>query len=395
MALFSNIYRLHSLDLAERRVFLRGDLNARLSGFGGVVDDSRLRAALPTLRHLLASRSKVVVGAHFGTPEEPAPSNAPRAVARRLSELLGHEVGLSDRDFWRHIKALEPGEIVLAPNLVEYPEECRNDAAFAAEIARSVDVYVGDDLRSAQNLWASVDALPRAVPSRGAGALLGSDLDMLELIAGTVPERPYVAVVGGSGFARRAALLWALLLRADALVLGGVVANTCLVARGVRLGASRYEADQVEAARAFLSAAEERGVAVHLPPDALVVRPEQGIDSLELRDIAALGPSEMIVDVGIRTCILYRDVIANAATLLWTGLLGIADREETQSGTYRAAQAVAMARHSLVFGERTVATLDALDLLPAFKSISRAGDAALSLMSGVILPGIESLRSVV
>src|SRR5437016_8513572 len=159
MALFANISRLDDLDVTERRVFVRADLNVPASSFGGVLDDTQLRAVLPTLRALLAKRAKVVVGAHYGHAQNPGPRNAVRCVARRLSELLGLEVGVLERDFAAQFELLGKRAVALTPNLIDYPEELENDAAFAQRVARSVDVFVGDDLRAARETWASVDAL--------------------------------------------------------------------------------------------------------------------------------------------------------------------------------------------------------------------------------------------
>jgi phosphoglycerate kinase len=394
VALFSNISRLPALDVDQRRVFLRADFDVPLSSFAGVEDDSLLRAALPTLRQLLAARSKLVIGAHYGSTARAAPSNAPRSVAGRLAELLGTSVSVLDRNFSSEIRLIGPGQIALTPNLLDYPEEIAGDQDFAEELARSIDVYVGDGLRAARESWASVVLLPRALASRGCGLQLGRDLEMLELLADPRPVRPYVAVVGGDGFARKAKLLWALLLRVDALLLGGVVANTCLAAQGWDPRLSAFEPDQLEAARTFLSAARERGVSVSMPRDALVIKPEVGLDSATQRAIHDLAADEAVVDIGLETCSEYREVLAAAGTALWNGLMGVADDDTTRGGTYRVAQAVpSSAGRSVVFGARSVAMAELLDLLAPFRYVSRGGEAALSFVSGTVLPGIESLRS--
>lgn len=394
MTLFSNIARLSALDLVERRVFLRADLNAALSSFGGVVDDTPLRAALPTLRHLLRLRAKVVLGAHYGEPSRVAPQNAAACVARRLAELLGHDVSLLSPSFAGEIALLENGEVALTPNLLELPEELSNDPAFAQRLARSLDAYVGDDVAAAAHGWATVDALPRCLVSRGAGLVLERELDMLELLADPAGQRPFAAVVGGDSFARKSRLLWSLLLRTDAMLLGGVVANTCLVASGWQPGVSTYEPDQLDAARAFLTAARAQGIAVHLPSDVLVLRPELGMSSLELRQIDAVRADEAVVDIGLDTCLAYREVLCMAVRVVWTGLMGVSTEHDLCSGTFRIAQAAtSSAQHTAVFGRRTVELADRLDVLKRFGYVSRGRAGSLSLMSGTVLPGIESLRS--
>lgn len=393
MALFSNIVRLSSLDVTGRRVFLRADFDLPFSVYGGVLDDTKLRAVLPTLRHLIAADCKVVIGTHYGSIETPAATQALRGVARRLSELLGRQVLELSRDFDREVSLLNKGDVALVPNLVEFPEEPANDVAFANRLASSLDVYVNDDLQSARENWTSVDALARAIPCRGAGLILGADLDALELWA-TSAHAPFVGVVGGDSFARKARLLWSLLLRANTLVLGGAVANTCLAAEGWQPGASLHEPAQLEAARNLLAAARQQGVEVHLPRDVLVMRRDVGMASLELRPIGPLGPHEAVVDIAVETCLAYKNVLRGAGVVVWNGLMGVCSEGDLQSGTYRVAQAIAASGgRTAVFGRRTVAMAELLNVVEPFGIVSRSGGAALPLMSGSALPGVESLRS--
>ena len=393
MSLFSNIQRLPQLDVSERRVFVRADLDVVVSSFGGVVDDTELRRALPTLRYLVNQRSKVIVGAHYGTAAQPAPENTPRCVARRLTELLGAEVVLLERDFAGQVGLLEPGQIALTPNLLDYSEELEGDAVFAHLLARSLDVYVGDGLRSAALSVASVTALPRALSLRGAGLRLAQELDLLELLADP-PAGRYVAVVGGDSFARKSRLLWALLLKADAVLLGGVVANTCLAAQGWRPGQSAVEVEQLDAARAWLDAARGSGVTVSMPQDALVVDPRIGLDSLISRDIQQVAEHEAVVDIGMKTCARYREALCYASTVVCSGLMGAEHSDATLAGTYRVWQAATTsAASTAIFGARSVATADRLDVLGPFGHAPSGGSASLALMSGTVLPGVESLRS--
>lgn len=391
MALFDDIRRLPELDVFERRVFVRADFDLPLTAFGGILDDARLRAALPTLRHLIEARARVIVGAHYGSPAAPASHSSVRSVARRLGELLGTDVGVLGDQFQLELGLLAPGQVALTPNLAERREELSNDLPFAHAVARAIDVYVGDATAAAANEWASVVALPAAVPSRGAGFVLAADLDTLELVTRRAPVRPYTALVGGDSFRRKATLLWALSMRVDTLLLGGAVANTCLAARGVAVGQSVYEPDELDAARALLDAAEARGVSVHLPLDVLV-RGAGG--ALERRSVDAVASDEAIVDVALDTCLAYRGVLGNSATVLWNGLLGTCDSDDTRSGTYRCAQVIApSAQHHAVFGSRTVAMAELLALTESFHYVSRSGQGALALLGGTIFPGVESLRT--
>jgi phosphoglycerate kinase len=392
MALFSNIPRLAGLDTFERRVFVRADLDVPLFSYGGVLDDTKLRALLPTLRSLQAKRARVVIGAHYGSPTEPGPSNAAACVARRLGQLLGQRVSLLSRDFVGELALLEPGDVALTPNLSTLPEEPANDAAFAQRLARSIDAYVNDDVVTSRLGWASVDALPRALTTRAAGHLLERDLELLESLTSASLPKPLVAIVGGDSFARKAHFLWTLLMRAEAIVLGGVVANTCLAARGWQPGQSRYEPEQLEAARAFLDAAEQHHVTVQLPVDALVLRPGAPLSSLEVRDIESVRSDEAVVDVAVRTCLGYKEVVRGAASVLWSGALGVADAPELCSGTYRVIAAIpSTVEKTVLIGGRTAALAEQLDLLDSFQVVS-SSSGALSLVSGTVLPGVEALR---
>lgn len=393
MALFSNILRLSELDATERRVLVRADLAPRFSSFGALLDDVGLRAALPTLRTLLSQRAKLVIGWHAEpTTTDAVPSNAAGSVARRMSELLGQPVALLGGNFSGEIAQLAPGEVALTPNLGELEGERTNDPAFALQVAKAIDVYVADDVRAAALPWASSDALPRLLPARGCGLELNHHLEMLELLATAKPVRPLVAAIGGDGFARRARLLWALLPRVDAFVLGGVLANTCLAALGQNVGASSVETTQIEPAREFLAAARAANVPVHLPVDALVLGAGAPLGALQLRSVDQIASEERIVDIAIETSLAYRDVLSGAGSVFWSGLMGTCGIDDLRSGTLRVAQAALSAPRSMIVGERTLAEAELMNVLDAFSLVARGGDAALALMSGSVLPGIEALR---
>jgi phosphoglycerate kinase len=216
---------------------------------------------------------------------------------------------------------------------------------------------------------------------------------MLELLTDSKPDRPYTAIVGGDSFARKAQLLWALLLRVDHVLLGGVVANTCLVAQGWQPGTSRYEASQVDAARVFLEAARAQGVTVHLPVDAVTMQWEAGLRSTERRLIHEVPQNEAVVDVGLETSLAYAEVLRASSTVLWNGLMGMGEAEELCGGTYRIGQAATTsAQRTAVFGKRTVAVGERLDVIAPFGFVSFGGEGALSMMGGTVLPGVEALR---
>ena len=395
MTVFDDVPRLRDLDVRGRRVFLRVDLGLPLSPHGAVLDDTRLREALPTIRGLLAQEAKVVIAGSYGPAGTTADSGASKGIASRLGELLGAEVGLLGERFWRDVASLHNAQIALAPDLADIPEEATNDPAFADRIARGFDVYVNDALRGSTEATASVDAVPRRMVSRGVGLQVDLAIRALKDFV-EVPTKPFAAAIGGRSVVRREALLRSLLATADTLVLGGVVANTFLVARAWSPGASVYEAAGVPLALEILREAAALGVAVMLPVDAVVAtrsRPDAS-PVYSVKKIADVGAEDAVADIAIETSLAYREVMTSSATVLWNGLMGDCSNDQTQSGSYRTAQAATEAsRYTMLVGDRTLAAARFFQLADYFRFEATGGDAMLALLRGDVLPGLEALRT--
>lgn len=376
---FPDILRFSKLDLAGRRVFLRVDLVTPQAGLGR---DPVLGGLQNTIAALLELRCKVVVA---GDADEP--STLP-GVIRELSSLLKQPVSQLGRDFTSEISAMKAGQVALTPSLMNYAEERTNDTRWAAKIAQVVDVYVNEAPRGSREVRATTVALPRLLPSRGAGPLLGRDLDMTRDFV-DLPTSPYVAVVGGSNLASKLPSLLSLLDRVHALLLGGPIANTFLVASGWRPRATSYEPEALAAATQVLERARARGVQLLLPVDGLI--PSAG-ETYECRALSELAEGEAVVDIGHETWNAYCDVLATADTVLWSGALGQTTPVPLMQGTREVAEVAAQATYSGIVGQDTLAMASAFGLTSKISWRATSGDAALELMAGIVSPGIESLR---
>jgi phosphoglycerate kinase len=397
LPLFSNIPRLATLDLAGRRVFVRCDFDVPRSPHGAVLDDRRLRVALPTLRALVAVGAKVFVASEYG-PEEAPDERAAAGIASRLGELLGKEVVPAPKEISAYGGSMNPGDVVVLPNLwtlgdAETDPDRANDHAQA--IARSIDVYVNEAFRASRETRMSTVYLPRLLVARGAGTMLGKELEAMELFLQR-PQPPFVAVLGGARLRAKAPLLRSLFGRVQAVLFGGVLANTFLAAQGVSVGRSFVETQALDLASELLREAAARGVRVVLPSDVVVRDASVHPPALRRRSVTAgeVGPDDMIVDVAQETCIAYREVLVRANMTVWNGLLGFCDSEDTRSGTFRIAQAMTQATpYVLAVGDDTVAQLDYMRLRGQFRYVSTGGEAALEMLRGTVFPGVEALRS--
>jgi phosphoglycerate kinase len=389
--LFSNIPRSSGLDVEGRRVFVRVDFDVPRSAHGAVLDDRRLREALPVLRQLSARGAKVLVASHYGTKDAPARGGA-EGVAARLSELLVQEVPALPKEFGLFAGAMKPGAVGVLPNLWEFGGDAEGDKDTAESIARSIDVYVNEAFRASREPRMSVALLPRYVAARAAGPAFATELDTMEVYL-EHPQHPFVAVLGGAHLRAKAPLIKSLLDRAQTILLGGVLANTFLTAKGVHVGRSAVETNALQLAAEILALAEARGVDVRLPLD-FVVRDGDDPATLRRKLPGDIRPNDVIIDVAQETCIAYREVLVRARMTVWNGVLGVCDTEDSQSGTLRIAQAMTgTTPYVLALGERTVIQLDDMQLRPLFRYVSGGGDAALDLLRGVVFPGIEALRS--
>jgi len=388
------IVPLTQLKVDGRRVLLRVDFNVPFSE-GRVSDDSRITAALPTVRHLIERGARVVLCSHLGRPKgRPDPALSLEPVGARLAELCGADVLLTDEPVGeaarKLVRDMRAGQLVLLENLRFDPREEANDDGFARELAALGDVYVNDAFGAAHRAHASVVGVTRHLSERGAGFLLLKEAEFLGRLLGQV-ERPYVAILGGAKVSDKIAVLERLVARVDVLLLGGAMANTFLLARGARLGASRVEADKVAMAGAVLKAAAERRVSVLLPLD-LVVAPSPQAASTRVVPSDMVPEGDMALDIGPETALAYRDRILTAGTAFWNGPMGVFESEPFARGTVDIARAVSECRGlTVVGGGDSVAALHRAGVAQRVTHVSTGGGASLEFIEGRELPGLRAL----
>jgi phosphoglycerate kinase len=405
-ALLAGVRTLDQLEVEGRRVFVRVDFNCPLTDGSpiAVADDTRIREALPTIKHLLEKGARVVLASHLGRPK-PGKDNRKLSlepVGAHLAGLLGLEVVVPEdcvgEAATRVVQNLRAGQIVLLENLRFHEEEEKNDEAFAQKLAALADVYVDDAFGAVHRAHASVHALPRLMRERAAGRLLEKEIRALGKLVGA-PEKPYVAVLGGAKVSDKIDVLDALLERVDALLIGGAMANTFLAARGVDVAASKVEADKLPLARTIMDKAKSgrngRAVDLVLPVD-LVVASSIEAPAGTVVDANAIPPGHLALDIGPRTVEAFAKRFQTAKTILWNGPLGLFERAPFSNGTFGVARAIAASTHafSVIGGGDSAAAVAAAgaEIAAGISHISTGGGASLELLEGKSLPGIEALR---
>ncbi len=397
MALLDRIAFVDSVDVSSRRVLVRMDVDVPLAD-GRVSDDARLREGLATLKHLLANGARVIVAGHIGKPKKDGKKSntSLEPVAACLAELLAQDVVLTDEcvgdGVRKVIHDLRDGKLAVLENLRTHEGEDSDDETFARDIARFTDVYVNDALRPSINHAASVHALPNNVPVKVAGFALKRELESIGRWIERA-ERPSVAVIGGGRVEAKLRLMESLLGRVDAVLLGGAVANTMLVALGKNLGKSSIDPQRLAAARDWFERAKAKGTET-LVPDDLWCGDSTDSKSGRCLSVDHIPSDAMALDVGPATIEAYRQKLMRSKTVLWDGPMGFAENPAFFSGTEGVARAIVdAAGYSLVVGDDTVAAAYKSGLAVRFSHVSRGGPASVELVEGRSLPGVEALRS--
>ena len=385
------IIKMASLDLRDKRVLIREDLNVPIKD-GAVTSDARIRAALPTIQAALAAKARVMLMSHLGRPEEGryAEEFSLEPVAKRLTELLGVPAPLK-RD-WLDGVSVAPGEVVLLENVRFNKGEKKNSDELARKMAALCDIYVMDAFGTAHRAEASTYGVAKYAPVACAGPLLVSELTALET-ALEKPARPLLAIVAGSKVSTKLTVLETLLSKVDQLIVGGGIANTFLAARGFNVGKSLHEPDMLDICRRLIEQSQKRGIVIPMPTDVVVATEFSAVAEADVKSVANVADNEMILDIGPDSAEQLSGLIADAGTILWNGPVGVFEFDQFGEGTRTLAKAIARSKaFSLAGGGDTLAAIEKYGVEDGISYISTGGGAFLEFVEGKKLPAVDILE---
>jgi phosphoglycerate kinase len=384
--------RMKDIDLSGKRVFIRSDLNVPQDDEMMITDDTRIRASVPAIEMALKANAAVMVTSHLGRPTEgdfrPEDSLAP--IAKRLSELLGRDVPLVQN--WVDGVKVAPGEIVMLENCRLNRGEKKDDPALAKKMVALLDVYVNDAFGTAHRAEATTHALAKIAPIACAGPLLSAELDALSRVMHE-PKRPLLAIVAGSKVSSKLTILRALGERVDQLIVGGGIANTFMLAMGMRIGRSLAEPDLVSEAQTIIDSMKQRGARVPLPIDVVVSNDVSALSRANRVAAEAVGKDDMILDIGPKTSAVLASLISNAGTIIWNGPMGVFEYDQFGGGTKALAAAIAASPAFVIAGGGdTLAAISKYKIADKVDYISTGGGAFLEFLEGRTLPAVAVLE---
>jgi phosphoglycerate kinase len=400
-----SIANLTAADIEGKRVFVRVDFNVPLDDKGSITDDTRIRAALPTIQDLISKGAKVILASHFGRPKGETFADRVKdklrltPVAARLSELLGKPVAKPDDCIGAKVAAtvasLKKGDVLLLENVRFHPGEEANDPEFAKQLAANADLYVNDAFGTAHRAHASTEGVTHFLNPSVAGYLIEKELQFLQgAIKG--PKRPLVAIVGGSKVSSKIGVIEALLKKCDKLILGGGMIFTFYKAQGLSVGKSLVEEDKLDLAKSLMAKAQAKGVEFQLPTDVVVADNFAPDANAKTVSIYAIPNGWMGLDIGPDSIKWFQAALADCQTVIWNGPMGVFEFDQFAAGTEAIAHSLAALTSkgatTIIGGGDSVAAVEKVGVAEQMSHISTGGGASLELLEGKVLPGIAALN---
>lgn len=390
-------------DLKGKKVFVRADLNVPLDGEQNITDDTRIRAAVPTLKYLLEKGAKVLLTSHLGRPKDgPEDKFRLNPVVPRLTELLGQNVAKADDCIGDAVTAqvdsMKDGEILVLENVRFYKEETKNEASFAEKLAANADLYVNDAFGTAHRAHASTEGVTKFLSPSVSGFLLQKELDYLD---GAVsdPKRPFCAIVGGSKVSSKIGVIESLMEKCDKIIIGGGMIFTFYVARGLAVGSSLVEEDKVELAKELEAKAKAKGVELLLPTDVVLADNFAPDANTKTTGIDAIPDGWMGLDIGPESLKTFQNALADCKTVVWNGPMGVFEFDAFAAGTVGIADTLAELSGkgccTIIGGGDSVAAVEKAGVAEKMSHISTGGGASLELLEGKVLPGVSALDETV
>jgi len=392
------IATLTEADLKGKRVFVRCDFNVPVDADRNITDDTRIRAALPTIQALTSKGAKVILASHFGRPKGVDEALRLTPVAKRLSELLGQTVVKTDDcigdEAAAKVAAMNNGDVVLLENVRFHPEEEKNDPEFAKKLASVADLYVNDAFGTAHRAHASTEGVTKYLSPSVAGLLVEKELKFLQ-DAIENPKRPLAAIVGGSKVSSKIGVIETLIDKVDKIFLGGGMIFTFYKARGMSVGSSLVEDDKLELARTLEAKAKAKGVQFLLPTDVLVADKFSAEANTQIVSVDAIPDGWMGLDIGPDSIKTFQAALADVKSVIWNGPMGVFEIDKFAKGTEAIAQTLAQltptGTTTIIGGGDSVAAVEKVGLAGQMSHISTGGGASLELLEGKVLPGIAAL----
>ncbi len=391
-----NKQTIRDIDVSGKKVLVRVDFNVNLDEkTGEITDDSRIRAALPTINYLIENKAKIILCSHLGRPDGKVVENLRLGVvAKRLSQLIGRPVITASDCIGPEAEieadGLDEGELLLLENLRFHPEEEENDPVFAAALAKLADIYVDDAFGTAHRAHASTDGVTKFLPAV-AGLLMEKELEHLGGIL-EHPVHPFGGLVGGAKVSDKVAMLENIMNKVDFILVGGGMAATFLKAKSYEVGLSLVEEDRIDTARDLMEKAEKAGVHLVLPTDVMVTEEIKAGSPREIVPVDKISPDKRIVDIGHRTIELFSGELRHAGTVFWNGPMGINEIPDFAAGTHAMALLLSgLDADTIIGGGSTADVVINMGLADKMTFISTGGGASLRFLSGKKLPGVEAL----